>query len=120
MGLRQGTWLENSKVLFVSIIDFVYFWTTQASLKQIRKETHINSETSSTDWARFCRDVCVLSYVGDDSQMIGGLDVEVEIDETLIVKRKYNVGRRKIQGWMFGGNERVSRRCFFCDGSGQI
>ena len=40
------------------------------------------------------------------------LGVEVEIDETLITKRKYHRGRILGQIWVFGGIERISKKKF--------
>ena len=42
---------------------------------------------------------------------IGGIDKVVEIDETLIVKRKYERGRLLAQTWLFGAIERQSKHC---------
>ncbi|KAG0441904.1 hypothetical protein DMUE_0705 [Dictyocoela muelleri] len=44
---------------------------------------------------------------------IGGPDTEVQIDESLFNKRKYNKGRKKSQIWVFGGVEVGTNRCFF-------
>uniref|UniRef100_A0A158P4R1 ISXO2-like transposase domain-containing protein n=1 Tax=Tetranychus urticae TaxID=32264 RepID=A0A158P4R1_TETUR len=48
--------------------------------------------------------------------MIGGTGKVVEIDETMIFKRKYNRGRlssnQKRQVWVFGGIERESKATF--------
>lgn len=43
----------------------------------------------------------------------GGPGVIVEIDESLVGKRKYNKGKKKkCQQWVFGGVEQGSNRCF--------
>ena len=47
--------------------------------------------------------------------MIGGNDIEIEMDETCVSRRKYNRGRMvRHQQWLVGGVERKSerRRCF--------
>jgi len=45
--------------------------------------------------------------------MIGGPDTVVEIDESVLTKRKYNRGQlRAEQQWFFGGVERGTNNCF--------
>ena len=55
---------------------------------------------------------------------IGGKGIAVEVDETLVAKRKYNRGRAIQQIWLFGGIERVTKKRFIVpllneDGSSQ-
>ena len=45
-----------------------------------------------------------------NQEPIGSNNVIVEINESLIVKRKYNRGRLLSQIWLFGGKERVSKK----------
>ena len=45
-------------------------------------------------------------------RQIGGEGVEVQIDETLVAKRKYNKGRMVEQRWLVGGVCPVQRRGF--------
>lgn len=44
---------------------------------------------------------------------IGGVGLEVEIDESKFGKRKYNRGHLVVGQWVFVGVERGSNRCFF-------
>lgn len=46
--------------------------------------------------------------MNEKQEMIGGEDKVVEIDESLLAKRKYHRGRVIEQVWMFGGVERDS------------
>jgi hypothetical protein len=48
----------------------------------------------------------------NDSEKIGGLGKEVEIDESLFVRRKNNVGRLPRKQWVFGGVERGTKNAF--------
>jgi len=68
------------------------------------------SKTSSVDWRSFCSEVTENWLQNQNS--IGGAGVIVEIDETLLVRRKYNRGRQLSQVWVFGGIERVTKKKF--------
>ena len=47
--------------------------------------------------------------------VIGGPNVEVEIDESKFGKRKYNRGRTVDGHWVFGGVERMTGECFLVE-----
>ena len=66
------------------------------------------SEKSSIDCRSFCSEVCQ-NYL-DHQEPIGSEGVIVEIDETLVVKRKYNWGIVLAQTWIFGSIERASKK----------
>lgn len=111
--IRTGTWLAKSRLGFVQVLDFLYYWASDSTHRVIRRETGIGSSATTTDWARYCREVCMNALCNDQDTVIGGEGHIVEIDESLFAKRKYNVGRAVKSGWVFGGLERGSRRCFF-------
>ncbi|KII74759.1 hypothetical protein RF11_05896 [Thelohanellus kitauei] len=52
-----------------------------------------------------CLQVCT-DCINDNREVIGGPGVEVEIDESLFYRRKYNRGRILGCGWFFGAVER--------------
>ncbi|KII65369.1 hypothetical protein RF11_12329 [Thelohanellus kitauei] len=56
--------------------------------------------------SRFCSDLYVDQSVSMTHTSIGDPDTLVEIDESLLVKRKYNEGRILHQPWMFRDIER--------------
>lgn len=70
------------------------------------------SSKSIVDWNQFFRDITA-RYFEENPIVIGGPGSIVEIDETVISRRKYNRGRLICeQEWFFGGVERGSNRCF--------
>ena len=68
------------------------------------------SPNTTVDWRSFCAEVAEKWL--EDQQPIGGCDVEFEIDESMISRRKYHRGRFLSQVWLFGGVERVSKNKF--------
>uniref|UniRef100_A0A0L8GD66 ISXO2-like transposase domain-containing protein n=1 Tax=Octopus bimaculoides TaxID=37653 RepID=A0A0L8GD66_OCTBM len=65
----------------------------------------------SVDWRSFCCEVC-LHWVENCRAQIGGPGIAVEIDEAVLVRRKYNRGRLVKTIWLFGGIEHKSKKQF--------
>lgn len=67
------------------------------------------SPKTIVQWTQYSRDI-FSEYFINNPRTIGGPGIEIEIDETSITKRKYNVGRfpGHQRQWMFGGIERGS------------
>ena len=65
---------------------------------------------SSVDWRSFCSEVTENWF--HQQAPIGGVNITVEIDETLLAKCKYGRGRQLVQVWLFGGIERESKKRF--------
>jgi len=64
------------------------------------------------DWSSYCREVLIFLTI-KTSQVIGGPNIVVEIDEAKFGKRKHNVGRIVQGQWVFGGIERDNpEKCF--------
>ncbi|XGW28134.1 hypothetical protein V3C99_008161 [Haemonchus contortus] len=59
-------------------------------------------EKSVIQWTQWFRDVLVEHYTNNISR-IGGPNTLVQVDETCIVRRKYNVGRIVRKDWLVGG-----------------
>ena len=71
------------------------------------KEIKVTSKTI-VDWKNFIRDV-YCNYFLNYSSKIGGPHIIVQIDESLICKRKYNVGRilANQDQWIVGGIDEI-------------
>lgn len=70
-----------------------------------REDGSTVSSKTITDWGNFFRDLCTEYFIKNPVQ-IGGENKIVEIDETVLVRRKYNRGRVVDEQWIFGGVER--------------
>jgi hypothetical protein len=76
----------------------------------IQKDFQIEGKIAC-DWFRFCRNV-VLDFIENKSEMIGGEEKVVEIDESKFGKRKYHRGHYAKGQWVFGGVGRGTGRTF--------
>lgn len=110
--MYNNTWFSQSKLSVEMISKLTCLWIL---LKPPRQEFCIQSLkiTSNTvvDWFSYCRLVC-LDWCSQNSTILGGPNVIVEIDEAKIGKRKYNRGRWIDGYWIFGAFERDTGRAF--------
>ena len=103
IGVRKDTWFEGSHLRIATIIQFVYFWCRDYVIQdELQFQLGIVGEHTIVDWKNFCRDIC-LEYFIRNPVVIGGPGQTVEIDECLLVRRKYNVGHQVREQWVFGG-----------------
>lgn len=110
--IRTGSFFENSRLPLCDSMLFLHLWSKNYQEKTIIDDFPFSNNTV-VDWSRFCRELCV-TYFESTERIIGGRGAIVEIDETLIVKRKYNRGRILRAGWLFGGIERREDGQFKC------
>lgn len=72
---------------------------------------YIGSAHTVVEWKHYCRNVCA-AYLRANPSRIGGPGKTVEIDECLLVRRKYNQGRIVKEQWVMGGVEVGTNQCF--------
>jgi len=56
---------------------------------------------SVSQWYQFLRETCSKSLLECLDYTFGGMGVVVQIDESMVAKRKYNVGHHVEQQWVF-------------------
>ena len=88
-----------------------YHWLNQAGQKQCINATGCSPNTVTGFFKHF-RDL-VASTLRESDQQIGGDQIEVQIDETKLGKRKYHRGHRVEGVWILAGVEKTSQRKMF-------
>lgn len=104
--IRSGSFAFGSRLPMQKLLLLMHHWLHDSTNKLTERELELSNKTV-THWFKFFRRTCTshLSSLSS-STMIGGPDVIVEIDETLMTKRKYHRGRLINERWVFGGMER--------------
>ncbi|KAE8747957.1 hypothetical protein FOCC_FOCC005347 [Frankliniella occidentalis] len=93
-----------------NIMLVTHMWCNHHSQKQARKELG-NGTHASVDWFNICGQGAVGIMVSE-FEPLGGPGKIVDIDESLVDKRRYNRGKRKVsQQWVSGGMEQGSTKC---------
>lgn len=116
--MRRGSFFEKSRLSLPVLLEIMFLWSKEMSLKVVIRECQISHQTG-VDWFNFCRDICAW-HVAAISQPLGGFGANgrypniVEIDESLMFHRKYHRGGHLARhGWYFGCVERYTGRCYF-------
>ena len=110
--IRKGSFFENARLNLCECMLFMHLWSKDYTERLICDDFPFSNKTV-VDWSRFCREACVYHFENDGT-IIGGHGTIVEIDETMVVKRKNNQGRVLTAGWLFGGIERRVDSEFKC------
>jgi hypothetical protein len=98
--IRFGSFFEHVRMSLCDSMLLLHLWSKGCSEKYICDDYSF-SEQTVVDWFRFGRDLCVFHFE-NNTDMIGGPNTIVEVDETHVVKRKNNVGRVLESGWLVG------------------
>ena len=111
--LRKHTIFYGSSLNCSQILLLAYLWLTNVKPKSAQLITGHSKPTISSFYQHFR--VLVSSSLEEESQLIGGDGIIVEIDETKMGKRKNNRGHHVEGVWIVGGVERTPEARIPCN-----
>ena len=112
--IRHGSFFSKSRLDLKQQMLLIHLFSKRYP-EWLVLEDYDFAQHTVVDWMRFCREICVGVIETMTVGCIRGPDIIVEIDESVIVRRKYERGRLLSTQWMFGGVERTEGghgRCF--------
>ncbi|CAH8662250.1 unnamed protein product [Schistosoma haematobium] len=95
---RTGTFFARSRLSLRQIMIIVANWLIKTPVTLAAAFADV-TETSAVQWYEYCRDICA-SKMTRLRLSFGGVGCIVEIDETVVRKRKYNRGRGIKEEWV--------------------
>jgi len=118
-GYLVGTQFEGSALSLKDIFQLSYYFARQTHIQEKiqfdmqRTDGETISRVAISDWNNIFREACGWHFC-NDPVLIGGPGKIVEIDETVVTKRKYHRGAlRAEEYWVFGGVQRDDHtKCF--------
>lgn len=103
--VRTGSAFEGSKLPLHDIMKLLLYFCQNNTVAEATQKIGCTKSTT-VRWFQKFRNDCGLLLEASFERLGGATSPVVEIDETLVVKRKYNRGRNREQRWVFGAIER--------------
>ena len=111
--LYTNTIFDRTKLDIRDVLLIIYCWSRSFTNSQTSIEVEC-SESTVSFWFSKLRTIANMHMASFEAVQIGGNDAIVEIDECMIVRRKYNTDRILVgqQQWIFAGIVRGTNDVF--------
>lgn len=113
VSIWKNTIFHGTKLPIGTLIKIIYCFSVNMTVDFTFKQCKVNKNTV-VKWFRFLREILYFHIFINNQTKIGGLGMTIEVDETHIHKRKFNVGRCLISEsvWVVGGICRENKDIF--------
>ncbi|CAH8820922.1 unnamed protein product [Trichobilharzia szidati] len=111
VSIREGTFFAMSHLSLTQILYICNYWVLKQPVRAAAAETE-NSLVSTVQWYQYCRDIESWK-IEKITSLLGGEDVIMHLDETVMLKKKYNRGRQRANNiWVIGLYDTSLRKGF--------
>jgi IS1 family transposase len=99
----QGSYFENSKLPIRDILSLIYLWCADIPVGCVPFMMSVSKQIA-IQWYQYFQDVCThqLLKIKNGGFKLGGPGRIVQIDESVLTKRKYHRGKKIKEQWIFG------------------
>ena len=101
VSIREGRFLAGHHISLKDFILLAFFWAHESRVTSTSEMLGLH-ENTVVQWFSYFRDACS-NYLVRHPIQIGGVDSVVEIDESVMARRKYHRGHQVPERWVFGG-----------------
>lgn len=105
--ILDGSWFSNAKIGIQQGLLCIMTHSAEINAKHYSFFTKIKSSATVADWRSFFRDLYAAELDRTETQKIGGIGLTVEVDESIMFRRKSHVGRllrgEEAMQWIVGG-----------------
>ena len=111
--VREHSFFDKSHLTLGKILEVVFCWALKVPPYAAIPLTGL-SKPLVLQWYRWIREVCAQGLVAlpPESFRFGGPGVTVQVDESVVAKRKFHRGRRVPEQWVFGGYDTTKKQGF--------
>jgi transposase-like protein len=106
--IRVDSIFFDSRLSIQKIMLLVYNWGVNRDINDVSRELELSANTVRSWYSKIRGRVCKHSTWETAHPPIGGFGKVVEIDESVVSRRKYHRGRLVKEKWVFGGVERCA------------
>ena len=111
---RRGSIFENSNLSLEKLVALLHYWAHSLPVKTTSELLNLSTRTVRA-WFANLRAICQY-WLEHNRRQIGGRNGQrrliVEIDESLMARRKYSRGRLVKERWILGGYCQETRQGF--------
>lgn len=106
----EGSFFENIHLEIKTVFQIMWLWAAECSSSVARDILNLPRKSIYQQYG-FLRDICSWKLLQSEELMqLGGPGIIVQVDESVVTKRKYNKGRLIKQQWVIGLFDTTTRK----------